>query len=161
ASGPRRDARPRRRPRSPGRDLARLPGDHGDFPADGSHRDRFGISLSALLMSRTATTLAVLGTLVALPASAAVLLAGYGVAGSDDAARAAAREDLAVRLQRAVVVRLKTDAARRAFPEGREFPLIAVELAKMGGGRYEARLTDASLAAYEREADLLAEKLRK
>lgn len=112
-------------------------------------------------MSRTATTLAVLGTLVALPASAAVLLAGYGVAGSDDAARAAAREDLAVRLQRAVVVRLKTDAARRAFPEGREFPLIAVELAKMGGGRYEARLTDASLAAYEREADLLAEKLRK
>ena len=114
-------------------------------------------------MSRTGWTLApaLVGALVALPASAAVLLAGYGSAGSDDAARAAAREDLAVRLQRAVVVRLKTDAARRAFVEGREFPLIGIEMTNTGRLRYEARLTDASLGAYEHEAARLAERLRK
>jgi hypothetical protein len=102
---------------------------------------------------------------VTLPASAAVLLTGYGSAGSEDAARAAAREDLAVRLQRAVVLRLKTESARRAFIEGREFPLLGIEVTSAGtrGGQlhYEARLTDASLAAYEREAGLLAERLRK
>jgi hypothetical protein len=102
---------------------------------------------------------------VALPASAAVLLTGYGTADSEDAARTAAREDLAHRLQRAVVLRLKTEAARRAFVEGREFPLIGVETASASARgrrqRYEARLTDASLAAYEREAGALAERLRK
>src|SRR5215831_256470 len=114
-------------------------------------------------MSRTGWTLApaLVGALVALPASAAVLLAGYGSAGSDDAARAAARADLAVRLQRAVVVRLKTDAARQAFVEGREFPLIGIEMANTGRLRYEARLTDASLGAYEHEAARLGERLRK
>jgi len=102
---------------------------------------------------------------LALPASGAVLLTGYGSADLEDAARAAAREDLAYRLQRVVVLRLQTDAARRAFVEGREFPLIGIEMksARAGGNRlrYEARLTDASLAAYEREAGWLAERLRK
>jgi hypothetical protein len=106
----------------------------------------------------------ILGAL-ALPASAAVLLTGYGSAPTEDAARAAAREDLAYRLQRAVARRLQTGAAQRAFPEGREFPLVGIELASAGahGGRqrYEARLSDASLAAYEREAGWLAERLRK
>jgi hypothetical protein len=102
---------------------------------------------------------------VAFPATAAVLLAGHGSADSEDAARAAARADLAYRLQRAVVLRLKTESARRALVEGREFPLIGIELASTGtrGGqrRFEARMTDASLAAYEREANRLAERLRK
>src|SRR5262249_2927918 len=53
----------------------------------------------------------------------------------------------------------------RAFPEGREFPLIGIEQASAGssGGRqrYEARLSDASLAAYQREAEWLADRLRK
>jgi hypothetical protein len=101
----------------------------------------------------------------ALSASAAVLLTGYGSADSEDAARAAAREDLAHRLQRAVVLRLKTESARRAFVEGREFPLIGIEMTSAGARgsrlRYEARLTDASLATYEREAGWLAERLRK
>ena len=108
---------------------------------------------------------AYLSGVAALPVSAAVLLAGYGSAGSEDAARAAAREDLAVRLQRAVVSRLRNEALRGALVEGREFPLIGIEMASAdaGGGRlrYEARLTDASLAAYEREAARLAERLRK
>jgi hypothetical protein len=103
--------------------------------------------------------------LAALPVSAAVLLTGYGSGNSDAAARVAAREDLAYRLQRAIAASQKTDAARRAFVEGREFPLIGVEFAKAGGkgGRagYEARLTDASLSAYEREAGSLAERLSK
>lgn len=100
---------------------------------------------------------------LALPAFAAVLLTGYGSAGSEDAARAAAREDLALRLQRAVALRLQTESARRDFIEGREFPLIGIEMRSAGGRplRYEARLTDASLAAYEREAGSLAERLRK
>jgi len=102
--------------------------------------------------------------LAALPVSGAVLLTGYGSGDSDAAARGAAREDLAYRLQRAVAASQKTEAARRAFVEGREFPLIGVEFAKAGakGGRagYEARLTDASLPAYEREAGSLAERLR-
>jgi hypothetical protein len=103
--------------------------------------------------------------LAALPVSAAVLLTGYGSGDSDAAARVAAREDLAYRLQRAVAASQKTDASRRAFVEGREFPLIGVEFGKAAGkaGRtgYEARLTDASLSAYEREAGSLAERLRK
>jgi hypothetical protein len=102
---------------------------------------------------------------VTLPAAAAVLLTGYGAADSEQAARAAAREDLAHRLQRAVVLRLKTESARRAFVEGREFPLLGIEMASAGarGGqlRYAARLTDTSLAAYEREAGSLAERLRR
>src|SRR5215813_9915208 len=101
---------------------------------------------------------------LALPAQAAVLLTGYGSALSEDAARAAAREDLAYRLQRAVARRLPT-GSDRAFPEGREFPLIGIEQASAGssGGRqrYEARLSDASLAAYQREAEWLADRLRK
>ena len=103
--------------------------------------------------------------LAALPVAAAVLLTGYGSGDSDAVARVAARDDLAYRLQRAVAASQKTDAARRAFVEGREFPLIGVEFAKAGGkgGRagYEARLTDVSLSAYEREAGSLAERLRK
>jgi len=99
---------------------------------------------------------------VALPASAGVVLAGYGSADSENAARAAAQDDLAHRLQRAIV---RTESARRAFVEGREFPLIGIEMARTAAGgrelRYEARLTDASLAAYEREAGQLAERLRK
>jgi len=59
---------------------------------------------------------------------------------------------------------MKSAAERRAFVEGREFPLIGVEMARAGarGGRpgYEARLTDASLPGYEREAAMLAERLR-
>jgi len=102
---------------------------------------------------------------VALPASAAVLLTGYGSADSEDAARAAAREDLAHRLQRAVVLRLRAKSAPRAFVDGREFPLIGIEMARAGARgsrlRYEARLTDASLAAYEREAGESAARLRK
>jgi len=118
-------------------------------------------------MTGTTGTLALilLGALVALPASAAVLLAGYGTANSEEAARAAAREDLGRRLQRAVVLRLRSESASRAFVEGREFPLIGIELASAGAGdtelRYEARLADASLAAYEREAAWLAGRLRK
>ena len=102
---------------------------------------------------------------LALPASAAVLLTGYGSGDSDETARSAARQDLAVRLQRAVVISLKTEQARRALVDGREFPLVGVEMAKAGApsGRpsYEARLTDASLPAYEHEAEQLAERLRK
>ena len=108
---------------------------------------------------------ACLAGVFALPVSAAVLVTGYGSAGSEDAARAAAREDLAVRLQHAVASRLRTGSARSALVEEREFPLIGIEIASAGarGGhvRFEARLTDASLAAYQREAARLAERLRK
>jgi len=101
--------------------------------------------------------------IAAAPASAAVLLTGYGVADSEPAARAAAREDLAVRLQRAVAA--NRGAERRGLVEGRELPLIGVETASAAGRgarqRYEARLTDASLAEYRREAADLARRLRK
>jgi hypothetical protein len=107
--------------------------------------------------------LLLLGALVALPASAAVLLAGYGSAGSEDAARAAAREDLAVRLERAVAA--NRGAERSGLVEGRELPLIGVESVSAAGPggrrRYEARLTDASLAEYGRAAADLAQRLRK
>jgi hypothetical protein len=105
--------------------------------------------------------LVLLGALVALPVSAAVLLTGYGSASSENAARAAAREDLAYRLQRAVARRV----TGRSFQEGREFPLIGIDMvsagARGGAQRYEARLTDASLGAYERVAADLAGRLGK
>jgi len=105
----------------------------------------------------------------ATPAWAAVLLVGYGIGNSEEAARAAAQDDLAYRLQRLGTRRLqsasgKAVALRRAFVPGRELPLIGIETVSAGGDsrqmRYEARLTDASLAAYEREAGRLAERLR-
>ena len=104
---------------------------------------------------------ACLAGVFALPVSAAVLLTGYGSADSEEAARAAARQDLAVRLQRAVASRLRTESGRPALVEGREFPLIGIEMASTGRLRYEARLTDASLGAYEHEAARLHERLRK
>jgi hypothetical protein len=90
-----------------------------------------------------------------------VLLTGYGSAPSEATARAAAREDLAYRLQRAVARRVTA----RSFQEGREFPLIGIDVvsagARGGAQRYEARLTDASLGAYERAAADLAGRLRR
>ena len=114
-------------------------------------------------MTRIGPLAAWLLAIATAPASAAVLLAGYGVADSEAAARAAAREDLAVRLQRAVAA--SRGAQRRGLVEGRELPLIGVETASAAGRggkqRYEARLTDASLAEYGREAADLAQRLRK
>ena len=89
---------------------------------------------------------------IALPASAGVLAVGFGVGLSPEAARASARADLAAWLGRATLRR-------------RELPLLAVELARTGGsGRevlYEARLTDASLAAYRSEALRIESRLRR
>ena len=104
------------------------------------------------------------------PASAAVLAIGHGYGATPEAARAAAGADLALRLQRRAAVRLdsvpgKTAAStKRAIAGGRELPLIKVELSDAGANGAEflqqARLTDASLAAYEREATRLAQGLR-
>jgi hypothetical protein len=111
-----------------------------------------------------------LGALAA-PVSAAVLLVGYGTGNSEEAARAAAQEDLEHRLQRLGARRLQAGSGKasasmqRALIEGRELPLIGIETVGAGADsrplRYEARLTDASLAAYEREDARLAERLRK
>jgi hypothetical protein len=104
-------------------------------------------------------------------ASPAVLALGQGVGATWDAADAAAREDLAQRLQRRAAARSdaltgKTAAARReAVSPGRELPLIEVEVVRSSGSgperRSEARLTDASLAAYQREATRLGNHLRR
>jgi hypothetical protein len=107
---------------------------------------------------------------ITLPASAAVLAVGHGSGNSPEAADADARSDLALRLQRRVEVRIEgatgkaAASLRRAIGGGRELPLIEVELAGAGsrGGAVlrEARLTDESLAAYEREARRLEQRLR-
>src|SRR5512134_903307 len=107
---------------------------------------------------------------VSMPASATVLAVGHGSGDSPEAARAAARDDLALRLQRRAEVRLEgargnaAASVKRAIAGGRELPLIGVKLAsvgaKRGGERYEARLTDASLTAYRSEAGRLARRLR-
>lgn len=105
------------------------------------------------------------------PASAAVLAAGYGYGASPEAAGAAARADLALRLQRRAAARLDgvsggtAVSVSRAIAGGRELPLMDIELDRTGASGaevlYEARLTDASLAAYEREARRLGERLRR
>lgn len=117
--------------------------------------------------------MALLAASAAMPnaLSAAVLAVGHGYGASPEAARAAARADLALQLQRRAAARLNglsgTAAAsvRRAIAGGRELPLVATELAATGARDaeflYEARLTDESLAAYEREARRLAEGLRR
>ncbi len=102
---------------------------------------------------------------------AAVLAVGHGYGASPEAARAAARADLALQLQRRAAARLDglpgtaAVSVRRAIAGGRELPLIAIELAATGARDaeplYEARLTDESLAAYDREARRLAEGLRR
>jgi hypothetical protein len=107
----------------------------------------------------------------AVPVSAAVLLVGYGSGDSEETARAAAQEDLAYKLQRLGARRLHAGSGKvsasvqRALVEGRELPLIRIEVVGAGADsrqlRFEARLTDASLAAYQREAGWLAERLRK
>lgn len=100
-----------------------------------------------------------------------MLAIGQGYGASAEAAGVAARADLAARLQRRVAAHFDgvsaTSAAslRRAIAGGRELPLIEVELARSGSRGaevlYEARLTDASLAAYKREAARLTESLRR
>lgn len=107
---------------------------------------------------------------MSLPASAAVLGVGYGYGESPEAAGAAARTDLALRLQRQAAAHFDgvseriAASVKRAIAGGRELPMIDVELVRTGMSRrqmlYEARLTDASLAAYEREASRLASHLR-
>ncbi len=106
---------------------------------------------------------------VAAPAWAAVLLVGHGSSKSAEAARAAAQEDLAYRLQRIGAHRPQSASGKavalpRALAPGRELPLIGIEMVRAGTDagqlRFEARLTDASLAAYQREAGRLAERLR-
>jgi hypothetical protein len=108
---------------------------------------------------------------ISVPGSAAVLAVGHGSGTSPEAARAEARADLALRLQRRAAAQIdrvsgKTAVStRRAIAGGRELPLVEIEFARSGarGGQvlYEARLTDTSLAAYEREALRLAERLRR
>ena len=115
--------------------------------------------------------IAILGSAaISIQASAAVLAVGQGYSSSPESARAAARNDLALRLQRRAELRIEgfpgksAASVRRAIAGGRELPMIGIELAgtgaRTGGVLYEARLTDASLAAYEREAARLAERLR-
>jgi|RhiMethySRZTD1v2_1073278.scaffolds.fasta_scaffold12939_4 hypothetical protein len=122
---------------------------------------------------RLACCIALVAASAAIPnaAAAAVLAVGQGYGGSPETARAAARADLAVRLQRRAAMQLdgasgKTAVAvQRAIAGGRELPLIEIELASTGGSvaevLYQARLTDASLAAYAREARRLAQGLRR
>jgi hypothetical protein len=104
------------------------------------------------------------------PASAALLAVGHGYGASPELARAAAHADLALRLQRRAATYFDgvsgTTAAsvKRAIAGGRELPLIGIEFANSGASgavRFEARLTDASLAAYERETRRIAERLRR
>lgn len=125
------------------------------------------------LRLRLARCIAVLATsgAISIPASAAVLAVGHGVGTSPEAAGTAARADLALRLQRRAAAQMdgvsgKTAASvRQAIAGSRELPLIEVELASAGERgrevRYEARLTEASLAAYQRVARRLAERLRR
>src|SRR5206468_9835730 len=90
---------------------------------------------SAQVRSRCAVlfTMFLLGAF-SLPGSAAVLLVGYGSGNSEEAARAAAQEDLAYRLQRLGARRLQAGAGKvsasvqRALIEGRELPLIRIEV---------------------------------
>ena len=107
------------------------------------------ISLPASLARSMAILAAVA---IALPASAGVLAVGFGVGISPEAARAAARADLAAWLARTTLGR-------------RELPVLAIEFARAGGSGgevlYEARLTDASLAAYRREASQIENRLRR
>ena len=49
---------------------------------------------------------------------------------------------------------------QRAIAGGRELPLIGIDLIDTGGFRFEARLTDASLAAYRSEAARLGQSLQ-
>lgn len=103
---------------------------------------------------------------IAAPVSAEVLLAGIGAGDSAEAARAGAREDLALRLRRQAALQLEAlsgDSAallRQVLAGDRELPLLGVEWADAGAHRAEARLTDASLAAYAREAGRLRDALR-
>jgi hypothetical protein len=123
-----------------------------------------------LRLTRCIAVLATSGA-ISIPASAAGLAVGHGFGTSPEAAGTAARADLALRLQRRAAAQMdgvsgKTAASvKQAIAGNRELPLIQVELASAGarGGemRYEARLTEASLAAYEREARRLAERLRR
>lgn len=106
----------------------------------------------------------------ATPALSAVLAVGHGSGESAEAARSAARDDLALRLQRLAEARTEGDhstataSLRRAIAGGRELPVLGVEFVsidvKRAGKRYEARLSDASLAAYRSEAGRLAKRLR-
>ena len=105
------------------------------------------------------------------PAAPAALAVGYGYGASPDGAAAAARADLALRLQRRAAMKFDhapgeaAASVKRAIAGGRELPLIAIEVTNTGtsgaGVLYEARLTDASVIAYEREARRLAERLRR
>lgn len=107
---------------------------------------------------------------ISIPAAAAVLAVGHGSGSSPEAGRAAAQADLAFRLQRRAALQFESasgkaaGSVRRAIAGGRELPLIETEVAsisvKGGNPLYEARLTDAGLAAYEREAQRLAARLR-
>jgi len=114
--------------------------------------------------SRATGYLAALLWAIAPPAPAAVLLAGYGQGDSAEAARAEARHDLAYRLGRLAASHFDGKSgsaiAYRAIAGGRELPLIGIELVATGGSRIEARLTDASLAAYRSEAAKLGQSLR-
>jgi hypothetical protein len=121
------------------------------------------------MLKGCAATLVTLAA-VSMPTPAAVLAVGYGFGDSPETARAAARDDLALRLQRRAEGRLEgargmaAASVRRAIAGGRELPLIGVKLAsvgpKRGVQRYEARLTDTSLTAYRSEAGRLAKRLR-
>jgi hypothetical protein len=123
------------------------------------------ISLRLRLACCTAF-LAITGT-----SGAAVLAVGHGYGASAEAAGVAARADLASRLQRRVAAHFdgvsatSAGSVKRAMAGGRELPLIEVELARSASRGaevlYEARLTDASLAAYKREATRVAESLRR
>jgi hypothetical protein len=127
----------------------------------------------SFLRLRLTCCVAVLATFgaISVPGSAAVLAVGHGSGTSPEAARAEARADLALRLQRRAAAQIdrvsgKTAVSiKRAITGGRELPLVEIEIAASGarGGEvlYEARLTDTSLAAYERQAMRLAERLRR
>jgi hypothetical protein len=102
---------------------------------------------------------------------AATLEVGHGYGASPAVASADARTDLALRLQRRIAAQVdeasgkEAASVKRAIAGGRELPLLRIELASSGARGaevlYQARLTDASLAGYEREAMRLAERLRR